>query len=341
MHDNRKLATVASIPESKITWHQHLAAAVRDPDELVDILRLPERFREPARRAARLFPLLVPRSFLHRIRPGDPQDPLLRQVLPLDLEESDVPGFETDPVGDLQAERAPGLLHKYRGRALLITSGLCAIHCRYCFRRHYPYDEAPKSLAAWEPAFRELAEDASLSEIILSGGDPLVLTDSTLARLANRLSKIPHLRRLRIHSRLPVVIPERVDDNLLGWLTATRLSPWFVVHVNHPREIDSQCAAALTRLVTAGVPVLNQSVLLSGVNDDPDTLAALSEKLVELRAMPYYLHQLDPVAGAAHFHVNEERGLEIVAELRKRLPGYAVPRYVREIPGAPHKIEIH
>lgn len=321
-------------------WKQALRDAIRDPDLLIDRLGLPEDLRDGARRAARLFAPVVPRGFLARMRRGDPDDPLLRQVLPIGAEEDEVAGFSPDPLAEADALRAPGLLHKYRGRALLIVAGVCAVACRYCFRRHFPYDDAPASLAAWEPALATIAADPSLEEAILSGGDPLMRSDGFLAELARRLAAIPHLRRLRIHTRLPIVIPERVDGELLAWLGSTRLAPVMVVHANHPAEIDAECGAALERLARAGIPTLNQSVLLRGVNDDAEVLAELSRRLLDHRTIPYYLHQLDPVAGAAHFRVEESRGREIVAELRRLLPGYAVPRYVREVPGAAHKCEL-
>jgi EF-P beta-lysylation protein EpmB len=345
MHEGSSNATATGPPSppagtASPPWKLALRDAVRDPDRLIELLGLPDALREPARRAAARFPLVIPRAYLSRIRPGDPRDPLLLQVLPLGLEEREVEGFERDPLLENRASRAPGLLHKYRGRALLIAAGACAIHCRYCFRRHFPYEEAPHGLAAWEPALAEIARDDTLAEVILSGGDPLVLTDASLAALVERLESIPHLRRLRIHTRLPIVIPERVDEGLLGWLAATRLQPIAVVHANHPREIDEASGEALLRLVQAGVAVLNQSVLLRGVNDDAPTLASLSEKLIARRTIPYYLHQLDPVAGAAHFHVPEARGRELHRELRRLLPGYAVPRYVKEVAGAPYKLEV-
>jgi EF-P beta-lysylation protein EpmB len=321
-------------------WKRALADAVRDPEELLSLLDLPESLREPARRAARLFPLVAPRSFIARMRPGDPGDPLLRQVLPLGAEELDVEDFVADPLAERRAEVVPGLLRKYQGRALLVAAGTCAVNCRYCFRRHYPYGETPRGLAAWSVALGKIAEDPSLHEAILSGGDPLVLSDGSLAELAAALAAIPHLQRLRVHSRLPVVIPERVDDELLAWLRGTRLAPIFVIHANHPAELAGDCGAAIGRLVDAGVPVLNQAVLLRGVNDDVETLVRLSERLLELRALPYYLHQLDRVRGAAHFEVSEARGLELLRELERRLPGYAVPRYVKEVPGAPAKVAV-
>ncbi len=322
-------------------WRRSFRQAVRDPDELIDLLRLPERFREPAREAAQRFPLVVPREYLALMTPGVPSDPLLRQVLPLDAETGPpADGFVADPVGDLPAMAAPGLIHKYHGRALLVAAGTCAINCRYCFRRHFPYTRMPRTLEAWQPALDRIAEVPSLSEVILSGGDPLVLEDRALERLVEAIAAIPHVKRLRVHSRLPVVIPSRVNPSLIKWMRSTRLTTILVIHANHPRELAGECPEAIGRLVDGGIPVLNQAVLLRGVNDDADTLAALCERLAELRVMSYYLHQLDPVRGAAHFHVPESRGLEIMAELRRRLPGYAVPRYVRETPGATSKVEI-
>jgi EF-P beta-lysylation protein EpmB len=321
-------------------WRRALAHAVRDPDELLDILGLPEPLRAGARRAAAIFPLVVPRGFIARMRPGDPHDPLLRQVLPLDVEAREVEGYVRDPVGDHAALLAPGLLQKYHGRALLIASGSCAVNCRYCFRRSFPYDTAPRGLDAWRPALAGLAADHSVTEVILSGGDPLVLTDRSLATLVGEIAALRHVRRLRIHSRLPVVLPERITSGLMDLLAGSRLTPLLVIHANHPAELEGDCGEGIGRLAGAGVHLLNQSVLLRGVNDAADTLARLSERLIDLRVLPYYLHQLDPVAGAAHFHVPPERGLEIVAELRRRLPGYAVPRYVKEVAGAASKVPI-
>lgn len=321
-------------------WQQSLKDAVRDPLELCRILQLPRRYEAAAMHAARDFPLFAPRGYVALMRRQDPTDPLLRQVLPLAEELDDVPGYCDDPVGDAPAALSPGLLHKYSGRALLVLTGTCAIHCRYCFRRHFPYEETPRSLAAWEPALAQIATDPSIEEVILSGGDPLTLRDESLARLVERLATIGHLRRLRVHSRLPIVLPERVCDELLAWLRGTRLTPIVVVHANHPAELSFDAETALARLADSGVPLLNQSVLLAGVNDDADVLAELGRRLVDLRVMPYYLHQLDRVRGAAHFEVPETVGLELVAELRRRLPGYAVPRYVREVPGGEHKAVI-
>lgn len=320
-----------------IDWHRALAEAIRDPAELLERLGLPDELREPARRAARSFPLLVPRSYLDRIRAGDPRDPLLLQVLPLGLEDDVVPDFVSDPVGDDAARRATGLLQKYEGRALLITTGACAVHCRYCFRRHYPYGGEPRRLDDWDPALEALSADATLREVILSGGDPLMLTDARLGALIARIAAIPHIARLRVHTRLPIVLPERVTAELIEMLLDAGPTPIVVVHANHPQELAGSCADALRRLVRSGVTVLNQAVLLRGINDSATALAALSERLVDLGVLPYYLHQLDKVAGAAHFEVKESVGLSLIEELRRRLPGYAVPRYVREVAGEASK----
>ncbi|MCC7085240.1 MAG: EF-P beta-lysylation protein EpmB [Pirellulales bacterium] len=322
------------------SWRQEIKEAIRNPAVLCRLLELPPEFADQAADAAISFPLFVPRPFAARMRRGDPTDPLLRQVLPVTSENIALNGFTDDPVDDRSAELRVGLIHKYQGRVLMVTTGACAVHCRYCFRRHFPYGEAPKSLAAWEPAFQAIRSDSSIDEVILSGGDPLALVDPFLSQLAQRLAEIPHLRRLRVHSRLPIVIPQRVTDELLAWLRGTRLTPIVVVHVNHPAEIDAATAFALGRFVDAGIPVLNQTVLLRGINDNASILAELCERLVNLRIIPYYLHQLDRVAGAAHFEVPIERGQKIVAKLLSRLPGYAVPRYVQEVAGEGHKMPL-
>ena len=294
------------------------------------------RWPRRPQRASGDFSLLAPRPYLARIQPGDPADPLLLQVLPQAAEMTTPAGYKPDPLGEADALCGHGLLRKYQGRILMVTTGACAVHCRFCFRRHFPYQNTPGG-SGWGAALREIAADRSTEEVILSGGDPLMLPDAALARLAGELAEIPHLRRLRIHSRLPVMIPQRVTDELISWIRGSRLSPMMVVHVNHPAEIDQEVAAAFGRLVDAGIPVLNQSVLLRGVNDRADVLAELCRRLVDLRVIPYYLHQLDPVAGAAHFEVPIATGIALVAKLRALLPGYAVPRYVRETPGGTSK----
>jgi len=320
-------------------WQRSLAMAVRDCRALLERLHLdPDSVGSVCEELE--FPVVVPESFLRRIRPGDPADPLLLQVLPQAKENARFPGDLRDPVGDLDSRAAPGLLQKYHGRVLLMAHGSCAVHCRYCFRRHYPYQEEPRSPDAWTPAVEAIAADPEIHEVILSGGDPLVLSDRRLTDLVQRLEGIPHLRRLRIHSRLPIVLPDRVTTALLNLLTGTRLQGMMVVHANHARELVDDCAEALQRLVRGGIPVLNQAVLLRGVNDSVDALAELCEACVNLGVLPYYLHQLDRVQGAAHFAVPMDQGRALVEELRGRLPGYAVPRYVVEIPQAPSKIPI-
>lgn len=312
--------------------------AVRDPAELCRLLELPEKYAAAPKNAVRQFPLFAPREFVARMQPGDPADPLLRQVLPIEDETAEVAGFVSDPVGDKDAKRQAGLIQKYHGRALLIATGSCAIHCRYCFRRHFPYEETPRSLAAWEPAFAEIEEDSSLTEIILSGGDPLTLVDATLAAIVDRLQSIPHLRRLRIHTRLPIVIPQRVTRDFVRMIADSRLTPVVVLHANHANELDANVASSVAELAESRAILLNQAVLLRGVNDTIDAQAALCERLIDLRVTPYYLHQLDRVAGAAHFEVPIAVGRQIIDKLRARLPGYAVPRYVRETAGDSHKI---
>ncbi|MGM0692916.1 MAG: EF-P beta-lysylation protein EpmB [Pseudomonadota bacterium] len=318
-------------------WQTQLARAVRDPRELCRRLELDEAFWPGAERGHTLFEVRVPEAYLARIRPGDPSDPLLRQVLPLAEEALVAPGYVADPLEEAEHAPAPGLIHKYAGRVLLIASPACAVNCRYCFRRHFPYEENAPSRAQWETSLDYLRGDTTLHEAILSGGDPLAASDRQLAWLVERLDAIPHLKRLRIHSRLPVVIPERIDDALLGWLGNTRLQTVMVLHINHANEIDEAVIAACRRLSEAGVTLLNQSVLLRGVNDSQQALAALSERLFEAGILPYYLHVLDPVAGAAHFDVADFDARELVAGLRKVLPGFLMPRLVREIPGEASK----
>lgn len=323
--------------EARVGWKRSLAKAIRDSVELMrllDLTHLRDRFSD---QAAIEFPLLVPHSFLQRMERGNPADPLLRQVLPLDDELQPAPGFVVDAVSDASFRTAPGLLHKYEGRALMIAAGSCAVNCRYCFRRHYPYGDEPRRLDDWEPALEQLRHDTSISELLLSGGDPLMLTDHRLAALMERLESIPHLKRLRVHTRLPIVLPDRVTETLCSLLTESRLTPIVVVHSNHAAEVVADCAEALRQLVRSGITVLNQAVLLKGVNDSVDALGDLSESLINLGVMPYYLHQLDRVVGTAHFEVNPETGRQLISQLRARLPGYAVPRYVQEIPGEAHK----
>ena len=317
------------------TWSRELAAAVRCPRELLRRLELPESMGSDA--AAAGFRTLVPESFLRRMRPGNADDPLLRQVLPAVAETLAVEGFRPDAVNDLPSRTAPGVIHKYPGRVLLIAAGSCAVHCRYCFRRDYPYSEEPKSLADWDEALGTVRRDESIEEVILSGGDPLMLPDGRLLQLLAMIDAIPHVDRVRVHTRLPIVLPSRVTDALLTTLRGLRSQPWIVVHANHANEIASDCSDALRRLVDSGVPVLNQAVLLCGINDNLNTQADLCKSLINVGIRPYYLNLLDRVAGVAHFAVPDEVARKIAAGLRERLPGYAVPVVVRDSGEGPSK----
>lgn len=313
-------------------WRKSLREAVTDPRELLALVGLSNHADHlPAGDAG--FALKVPRGFVARMRHGDPDDPLLRQVLPQRAECDEAPGFVDDAVGDLAAVREHGVLHKYESRALLIAAGSCAINCRYCFRRHFPYAEELAASHAWREAAACLAADVSIREVILSGGDPLVLSTQKLTEFTDTLRELPQVIRLRIHSRLPVVLPERIDDTFCEWLASLPLQRVMVLHANHPNELDASVGAACARLREAGTTLLNQSVLLHGINDEAGVLAELSERLFAFGVLPYYLHQLDRVRGTAHFEVPDARARELAGMLRARLPGYLVPRLVREVPG--------
>lgn len=310
--------------------------AITNGEQLLDRLGLSHL--APNLDANNPFPIRLPDSYLHKMRHGDATDPLLLQVLP-QLIENDSSGSR-HPVHDLDFMQVPGLLHKYHGRALLITTGACAIHCRYCFRRHYPYAEASTKNNELEHSLRYLQQHPEIDEIILSGGDPLMLSDARLSRLIAQLDDIAQLRFLRIHTRIPVVLPSRVNDALIEILSRTRLKVCVVVHSNHANEICVAEQHVFERLRGAGMHLLNQSVLLKGINDSVDTLVKLSKKLYENDVLPYYLHMLDPVQGAMHFAVSESRASKIIDGMRGKLPGYLVPRLVREIPNSPSKSAI-
>ena len=325
---------------SQAGWHASWRDAIRDPRDLLALLGLDAMAGSISDTAAMQFPMRVPRGFAARMRHGDRDDPLLRQVLPSTDEDVLVAGYSLDAVGDAAARAAPGVIHKYDGRALLIATGSCAIHCRYCFRRHFPYGEETAAASAWAVAVDYLRSDATISEVLLSGGDPLSLRTAKLADLTVQLAGLPQLRRLRLHTRLPIVLPERIDQELLDWLTGL---PWpvaIVVHANHANEIDQEVAHALARLRDTGAMLLNQSVLLRGVNDNVDTLARLSERLFETGVLPYYLHQLDRVHGAGHFEIDDVQARALHGALAGRLPGYLVPRLVHEVPGAEGKTPV-
>jgi len=324
-------------PPVDINWRMTMSRAFSRNDDLLTALQLDAALAGPARD----FPLRVPRGFVARMQAGNSDDPLLRQVLP-SLEESlDVSGYTTDPVGDLDSEIVPGVLQKYRGRALLIVTGACAVHCRYCFRRAYPYAGGSLSRRDFQAAIDVLEADPTIEEIILSGGDPLTLTSEKLAALLHALTRINHVKRIRIHTRMPIVLPERIDPPLLELVSACPLPVIIVIHCNHAGEIDDSVAAAVSALIDHGATLLNQSVLLRGVNDSVDALTDLSERLFETGVLPYYLHQLDPVAGAAHFSVDDARAIELIDGVAGRLPGYLVPRLVREVPGEAAKRPVH
>ncbi len=331
--------SLAKIPKPA-AWQALWRDGFRTPQELLDHLGLPQLGAELPSVDQTPFPFRVPRGFVARMRRGDASDPLLRQVLPQRAELLQISGFAADAVGDAASRRAPGVLHKYQGRALLLATGSCAIHCRYCFRQKFPYHDDIAAADHWHEALAYLRADPSITELLLSGGDPLSLATPKLAELTTSLRELPHIRRLRVHTRLPIVLPERIDSELLSWLGTLHLPCVFVLHVNHANEIDRSVADACTRLRAAGVLLLNQSVLLRGVNDTADALATLSEALLDCGVLPYYLHQLDRVEGTAHFEVDDERALRIVDELRMRLAGYLVPRLVREVAGAAYKLPL-
>ena len=331
------------IPVRK-SWQAALAEAIRDPQELLKQLNLPVSLAEQSQLVPG-FPLRVTHSFIQRMQPGDPHDPLLMQVLPLgagseEKERGEADWGSLDPVADHDAMQAPGLLHKYEGRILLVSTAACAIHCRYCFRQHFPYQQANPLGTQWPATLAYLNSNHDIHEVILSGGDPLSLSDQRLARIIAQLDEVSHLTTLRIHTRLPVVLPQRIDTALLNWVKETRLKVVFVLHINHPNEINLELQNALRLLQFPDVTLLNQAVLLRGVNDSTEILVELSHKLFEAGVLPYYLHQLDRVRGAAQFEVPVQTGGELVSAMREKLPGYLVPKYVKEIPGEASKSPI-
>ena len=325
------MITPTPLRAQRDSWQRELSQAIHDPAILLERLELPSTLLASASSGANLFPLRVTEHYLGLIEKGNPDDPLLRQVLPLDAENKQVPGFNADPVSDHLARQGPGLLKKYSGRVLVITTGACAIHCRYCFRREYPYAEE-NATRQWAKIPEHVAAMPDVSEVILSGGDPLTLSDRKLQELLAGLNQNPELKRLRIHSRIPSVLPSRITPQLIDIFENTRLHTSLVLHCNHARELDTPLDTALAALRRIGVTLLNQSVLLKGVNDSADTLAELSERLFEYGVLPYYLHALDPVSGAAHFKIPDQEAKRLHRQLRHRLPGYLVPRLVREIP---------
>ncbi|MEN9916313.1 MAG: hypothetical protein RLY40_245 [Pseudomonadota bacterium] len=322
------------------SWQTLLKEIITDPAELLDQLELNSSLLPAAQRVAQLFPLRVPRNFVARMQKANPYDPLLQQILPLAAEEGVKVGFDSDPLLERSVNPLPGLLHKYHGRVLITLAGACAINCRYCFRRHFPYSENKAGGQAWQNILDYIRADISINEIILSGGDPLLANDDYLQQCVSDLASISHLKTLRIHSRLPIVLPERITPQLLNWFTSTHLQPVLVTHSNHANELDDSVNLAIESLRQRRITVLNQAVLLKGVNDSIEVLINLSERLWECGILPYYLHLLDKVQGAAHFAVDAEKAKQLLIGLRTRLPGYLVPKCVYEQANAPSKLSL-
>lgn len=315
------------------SWQEQLADLVTDPAELLAILQLKMEDVGLSAETIQSFPLRVPRPYLARIKPGDPRDPLLLQVLPLKAENAAHSGYSNDPLGELGVNQTPGLLHKYAGRVLLIATSSCAIHCRYCFRRHFPYSDNRPGREQWQSSFDYIEANPDIQEVILSGGDPLATSNAYLSWLVEKLLAIPHVRRLRLHTRVPIMIPQRVDAPLLQLLGNRKQQIIMVLHANHAQEFDTEVDSACQRLRAVGIHLLNQSVLLAGINDSCEALCNLSERIFAAGVLPYYLHMLDKVNGAAHFAVPLTTARELISHLRATLPGYLVPRLVREEAG--------
>jgi len=320
-------------------WKKDLASAISDPRKLLFILELPEEAFQADFAARQLFPMRVPQSFVDRMEKGNPKDPLFLQVMPKQQEFIQKTGFIKDPLDEHESV-VPGLLHKYTNRVLFIVRGGCAINCRYCFRRHFPYQDNSNNKHEWQQAIDYIRSKPEIIEVIFSGGDPLMASDEQLGWLVEQLEQIPHLKRLRIHTRLPVVMPSRVTDEFVTLLKKSSLRCSVVLHINHPNELAAELPAALAKLTTAGISLYNQAVLLADINDNADDLVELHERLFDNRIQPYYLHLLDKVEGATHFDVPEEKAVEIMNQLLLRLPGFLVPKLVREIGGEKSKTPI-
>lgn len=318
-------------------WQQELQTAFTGISALLHFLELNTNELSQHNRAARDFPLLVTRSYAERIKKSDWNDPLLLQVLPQPAELETHDGYLNDPVGDAQASRSPGLIHKYQGRILVITTGACAIHCRYCFRREFPYSDNSANRSQIAHIQQYLVDNSDVTEVILSGGDPLMLSDSKFQHLFESLSDVEQIKRIRIHTRLPIVLPKRITHHLLDTLKSSRKKVVMVIHANHPNELNDEVEAALLELKNIGVTLLNQTVLLKNINDNADVLTQLSTRLFECHTLPYYLHVLDKVNGAAHFDMSTQHVFELYADIQKQLPGYLVPKLVKEEDGKPHK----
>lgn len=322
------------------TWQSALANAVRDPYELLRLLDLTDDKYRKKLYLSDNFKLLVPHSYVAKMKKRDWNDPLLKQVLPIQDETKSVVGFVADPVGDLNAVISSGVLQKYQGRVLLITTGACAVHCRYCFRRHFPYASSMPDKNKWQETLLSIQKDKSIHEVILSGGDPLMIPDDRLQTMCEDIAQIPHVKTLRFHTRIPIFLPERINSTFLEWATALPIQKVMVIHANHANELDKVVGETLAKLHEAGFTLLNQSVLLKGVNDRVETLRVLSHQLFSLKVLPYYLHQLDKVEGGAHFEVDRKQAIKLLKDLKKCLPGYLTPRLVEEISGERSKLAI-
>ena len=317
-------------------WQKEMAMSFSNPILLLKYLELPAEDFTDDIKARQLSPMRVPRTFAAKMKKGDPLDPLFMQVFTSRKEFDPAPGYSTDPLEE-QNNKQSGILHKYHNRLLLLVRGGCAVNCRYCFRRHFPYSDNHLNKQQWQQALDYISANPQIDEVIYSGGDPLMAKDEFLAWLTAQIEAIPHIKRLRIHTRLPVVIPSRITTELITWFSQSRLKPVMVLHVNHANEIDDALTVSMQKLKQAGVTLLNQAVLLKGINDTADQQIALNEGLFEIGVMPYYLHVLDKVQGAEHFDLPDHKAKELMRELIKRQPGYLVPKLVREIGGQPGK----
>ena len=326
-------SNVKQEPDKKDDWQKVLVSAIRDPLVLLKLLELSDAPKSGKLHFPEKFKMLVPLSYVKKMKKGDWNDPLLKQVLPTYEEAESVSGFVTDPVGDLNAVVSSGVLHKYQGRVLLVTTGACAVHCRYCFRQHFPYIDSLADKKNWQQTLEKLKEDDTVNEVILSGGDPLMLADARLQIMCEAIAVIPHIKTIRFHTRVPIFLPERINCHFLSWFTALKVQKVIVIHANHANELDDVVANVLLKLKDADAILLNQSVLLKGVNDNVESLKQLSEKLFASHVLPYYLHQLDKVAGAAHFEVDRNDATALMMQLKEVLAGYLVPKFVEEISG--------
>ncbi len=318
------------------SWKSQLKSAFSSAESLLTYLQIPFEDYAALIDSKPNFAVRVPIAFANKMKKGDINDPLLQQALSLQKENQDIAGYSTDPLEE-QRHQQPGLLHKYHGRVLLILTGSCAINCRYCFRRHFPYESSSKEQNNLALNLNYIAENKDIKEVILSGGDPLLLSDNQLAKLMEQLEAIEHVEYLRIHTRLPVVIPDRVSKSLVNRLSESRLTTSLVMHANHPNEIDAYTGARLKPLVQAGTMLFNQSVLLKGINDSVEVLQQLSERLFQYQIVPYYLHLLDPVKGAAHFEISQPSAIQLIQQMSSQMPGYLIPRLAREEPNKPAK----